>query len=160
MIDFIRSLPQGVFWYPLVLILVFALGRVVATMSRVSRRQRSAEKRTHVPGRYAHLVALATSDAHAREELERLCVGLLLDAAGYGGYSVERCRALKIEVAGSELEQALAYHLGDARQLPPEEGIDSRQPAESQGGRTLAGIGALPRVCQIVIREVERRTEE
>ena len=117
MIDFIRSLPQGVFWYPLVHALMVGLGRLVVAMSRVSQDRPIREKQTSPPGRYVHLVALAQTDAHAQTELERLCVGLLLEAKGHGGYSVDRCHALKNEAIGSELEQALTAHLGEPKTL-------------------------------------------
>jgi hypothetical protein len=163
MIEFVRSFPQGVFWYPLVLVLVFALGRLVVQTTRIARSRRTSEKSTHVPGRYAHLVAIASSDSHAREELERLCIGLLLEASGYGGYSVERCRSLMAEVPGSSLEQALAYHLGDTDRPPTTEQPTARAAAtaRTQADETAASaIKALPPLCQIVVKEAQKRTEE
>ncbi|MFP4376539.1 MAG: hypothetical protein ACLFP4_05805 [Spirochaetales bacterium] len=148
MIEFFRSLPQGVSWYPLTLVLVFMLGRLALRITKGSRPRRGRVRKRVRRSRYADTIAFAKSDGQTREELERLCIGLLLEANGYGPYSVDRCRLLMENAAGTELELALAYHLGD-RSDPP-----SPQEPVPPSAR------ALPPVCQIAVQEVQKRTEE
>ena len=116
MISLLRSLPQGMFWYPLLLFLTFSLGRVVWS---VSRQLSSGKSKTRPEsGHLASLVSLvqrAQTDQFAHQELERRCVGILLQASGYTGYSVENCRSFLRATPTSPATAAVEGHLAEVR---------------------------------------------
>ncbi len=144
MIDVLRSLPQGVYWYPVVAALVIAATRTILELAprrRTTSRQGSTA-RSSLLG-YATLIQRAGSDSYAEHELERLCIGMLLQASGYRGYSVDACRAYMRHGAPPELVPALREHLGDPKD-----------------GHTEAVGGTLPTRCELVLRELEHQTEE
>lgn len=139
MLDLIRSLPQGVFWYPLVLALAFIAGRgILALVPRREREQHFTSQTTTPLIGYAHLIRRAASDTLAQGELERVAMGLLLQAAGYRGYSVDACRGFIAREGDEELVALVESHLGD---------------------RTLEGNDRT-RLWKRLLDEVERRTED
>lgn len=144
MIDVLRSLPQGVYWYPVVAALVIAATRTLFELAprRPSTTQPAVPSRSSLLG-YATLIQRAGSDSYAEHELERLCIGMLLQASGYRGYSVDACRAYMKHGAPAELITALREHLGD-----------------SGDHRTEPTGGTLPARCELVLRELEHQTEE
>ena len=116
MIRLLASLPQGIFWYPLLLLFCIALGRVLWSVSRrpsVSHRNSGPES--------GHLIALkglvarAQVDHFARLELERRVIGLLLQANGYSGYTVENCRELSATLPDSPISNSIDRHLDDSQ---------------------------------------------
>ena len=112
MIDSLRSLPQGMLWYPLLLVLVFALGRVVLSVGRqfASRKLKTPPESGHLASLIS-LVQRAQTDRFADQELERRCIGLLLQASGYTGYSVENCRSFLATSPTSPATAAVESHL-------------------------------------------------
>ena len=151
MIAVLRSLPQGIFWYPAVAIMVVLTLRSVLTLRPpASDRPPRVASRGSRYSRYRSMIDRAISgdrrgrrDANGRArdalEFERVCVGLLLLAGGYDGYSRAACRDYIASSAGSELTEALAEHL---RGVP-----DPRVAADS----------GLPERCERVLRAVENQ---
>lgn len=139
MLDLVRSLPQGVFWYPLVLALAFIAARTVLGLVPRRREPAPAARATTTPllG-YAHLIQRAATDTFAQGELERVAMGLLLQASGYRGYSVDACRAFMAQETDDALVALIAAHLGD----------DELDGAERS------------RLWKRLLDEVERRTED
>ncbi len=131
MIDSLRSLPQGMLWYPLLLVLAFALGRVVLSVSR-----RFASRKLQTPPESGHLASLislvqrAQSDRFADQELERRCIGLLLQARGYTGYSVENCRRFLATSPTSPAAAAVESHLTENTTGSPGGGSPSFGPTD------------------------------
>ncbi|MBU8912852.1 MAG: hypothetical protein KOO61_02435 [Spirochaetales bacterium] len=117
MIDLLRSLPQGMLWYPLLLCLTFALGRVVWSVGRqfASRKLEPPAESDHL-ALLALLVQRAQSDRFANQELERCCIGLLLQASGYTGYSAASCRIFLATSPGSPAAAAVEGHLTEIEQ--------------------------------------------
>jgi hypothetical protein len=112
MVEFLRSLPQGLFWYPLVAFLVFSFGRAIWSVRWTARRSRSAsDAPADQLGSVVNLVHRARTDDLAEMEVQRRCLGLLLQLHGYGGYSVDNCRSFLSGVTDRELAEALTRHL-------------------------------------------------
>lgn len=154
MIDVLRSLPQGVYWYPVVAALLIVATRTLLYLT--PRRRATTEigtaARSTLHG-YATLIQRAGSDSYAEHELERLCIGMLLQASGYRGYSVDACRAYMKHGAPATLIAALHEHLGDPSDAPAESPCE--QSSEPRGtGSTLSTR------CELVLRELEHQTEE
>lgn len=143
MIDLLRSLPQGVYWYPLVAALVVSAVRTLVELAprRPPAPRTDPDAHSALLG-YATLIQRAGGDSYAEHELERLCIGMLLQASGYRGYSVDACREYMRQGAPNELVSALREHLGEA---PPR----------------LSGTGGtLPARCELVLNEIEHQTQE
>ena len=142
MIDALRALPGGVFWYPAVAIMI-----VLAVRSVLMLRPPASERPPHVGlrgsqyARYRSMIERATRGDRRGErdalELERVCVGLLLLAGGYDGYSRAACRDYIASSTRSELTDAVAEHLS---------GNPDR--------RIAAGSGLTER-CERILRAVE-----
>lgn len=131
MIAFIRSLPQGMLWYPTVLALAFVIGRSLWKTRRPDTRARATENvSTDNLAALTRLTTRARTDMNARRELERRCVGLLLQANGYPRYSVENCRAFLADTPDSDVTGALRAHLHDITQPA------NREPAQNAGNRS------------------------
>ncbi|HKJ84906.1 MAG TPA: hypothetical protein VKA06_02465, partial [Spirochaetia bacterium] len=104
MIDVLRSLPQGVYWYPIVAALLIVAARTLLELAprHTTMTEIGTPARSTLLG-YATLIQRAGSDSYAEHELERLCIGMLLQASGYRGYSVDACRAYMRHGAPTEL---------------------------------------------------------
>jgi hypothetical protein len=140
--DVLASLPQGVYWYPAVAVLVVIAVRALLSL-RTGRRAASrteAGAPSALAG-YASLVERARSDRLAASELERLCMGMLLQAVGYRGYSTDACRHYAGHGAPEHLVPVIVAHLEDA------------------GPMATAESGVLPARCELVLRELESITE-
>jgi hypothetical protein len=143
MIDAVGSLPQGLLWYPVVLVLAGLLIAVV-----VSLRQSKVRSQRRTPGVDSPLattlmrVERSRSDDYAQLELERYVIGLLLQANGYRGYTVELCRHYATHGAPAELSEVLLEHLGDRPHFE----------------RSADGI--LPPRCELIVRALEEQTKE
>jgi hypothetical protein len=149
MIAILRSLPQGMFWYPLLAFLAFGFVRVVLSVSRQFRSPKSAPAGGSDPLiSLAGLVDRAQTDNFARMELERHMIGLLLQVNGFTGYSVESCRSfvasLPANPAADEQAAAIESHL-----------TDSQRGTISVGA---SGSGLSARV-ETILEAVERITE-
>lgn len=142
MADALASLPQGVYWYPAVAALL-----VLALRSLLSLRngRPASPKRPASPpdafAAYASLVERARSDRFAATELERLCMGMLLQAAGYRGYSTDACRHYAGHGAPEHLVPIIVAHL------------------ENEAAAETAESGVLPERCERILREIESITE-
>jgi hypothetical protein len=90
---------------------------------------------------FTNLVSRSATDRFAESELERLCIGMLLQTAGYRGYSVDACRHYMDHGAPDHLVPALRDHLDDA--------------PRPIGRRT----GFMPERCELIVREIELTTE-
>lgn len=123
MIEMLRSLPQGIFWYPFIGFLLFSIGRALWSIRVAARRQRSpAGSDTDHLGSLAALVGRAVTDQFAEQELQRRCIGLFLQLHGYGGYSVENCRNYLRGTPPVEVGIAVTRHLERLEQQTPERG--------------------------------------
>ena len=117
---FLQSLPQGMLWYPAVLVLLIVAVRIVLDVARAPRRERPRIAR--VPSRFEEYEdRINLRSAHAT--LERNCIGLVLTAEGYSGYSVNNCRHYVENGASPEIRQVIREHLEDGgvmgrRELP------------------------------------------
>ena len=131
MIDLLRSLPQGMVWYPLLLVLAFALGRVVWSVGRqfASRKLKTPSESGHLASLIS-LVERAQTDQFANQELQRRCIGLLLQASGYTGYSVENCRSFLAASPTSPATAAVENHLTENRTGSPSGGSPSFGPTD------------------------------
>ena len=106
----IQALPQGFLWYPVVLVLLIVGVRIVLLTARKLRpsRRRSPAIRTRFQefeDRIGH--------PSLREGLKRSCIGMILTAEGYSGYSVANCRDFVEKGAPEEIRQAITDHLED-----------------------------------------------
>ena len=142
MTDFLGSLPQGVYWYPTVAALLVVAVRALLLL-RASRTA-STRPNANAPGAlagYASLVERARSDRFAASELERLCLGMLLQAAGYRGYSTDACRHYVEHGAPQHLVPVIVAHL------------------ENTAAAATAESGVLPERCEVILHELETITE-
>ena len=144
MIEFIRSLPQGMFWYPFLGFLVFSLVRAIWSVREGVRRRRPPADGLDRVDSVAALVRRAVTDQFAEQELQRRCIGMLLQLHGYGGYSVENCRSYLAGGPSPEVRSAIESHL-------------ERQ--DRQSPRRTTGDGVLSRETQIIITRIEALTE-
>lgn len=156
MLELLSALPQGLYWYPLVAGLVVITVRTLVGLWGGRREQPEARPHasTQLAG-YAHLIRRATSDSYAEAELERLCIGMVLQANGYRGYSVDACRHYTSHGAPPELAAAIEEHLGNAVRL----GASRRPPGET---RAFAGgpESTLPPRSELILRHLQTMTEE
>ena len=131
MINLLGSLPQGILWYPLLLFLAFALGRAVWSVSRqfAPRESKTSSRPDHLAS-LALLVQRAQSDRFASQELERRCIGLLLQASGYTGYSVDNCRTFLAASPTSLAVSAVENHLTEVEQGERAGGSASFRPSD------------------------------
>ena len=114
MADVLRSLPQGLYWYPVVLVLLGLLAAsVVSLRGGPGEKKQGAAPKGSAFALAADLAARARTDAIARLELERRLIGLLLQAHGYRGYSVDYCRHYAEHGASPEATRLLLDHLDD-----------------------------------------------
>jgi hypothetical protein len=123
MLDFVRSLPQGLLWYPAVIVLAVMAVRPIARLVRSS-----GKRRRHRSGGASRLEAY---DDRIRSEstdaaLERSCIGMLLVAHGYSGYSIANCRDYLSHGADETIQTALSDHLTGAPDRAAESGLPSR----------------------------------
>jgi len=144
-IDTLRSLPQGIFWYPFLGFLLFSLGRALWSV----RAAAGTRRKTHLPekdhiGALSALVGRAVTDQFAEQELQRRCIGLLLQLHGYSGYSVENCRKYLEGETPVEVGIALAKHLERLNQHAPERGTSR---------------GVLSNETETILQWVENLTE-
>jgi hypothetical protein len=144
MMDVIRSLPQGLFWYPLLLLLLVVMVRTVWLVThRRSYRVKSGATGADLLKSLELLVSKANSDWYSRQDLERRCIGLLLQLNGYAGYSIDNCRSYLSAAANTEASLAIGEHLSESEQ--------------GQRQKHLSGDGDS-RVAA-VLSEIERITE-
>lgn len=123
MMDAIRSLPQGLFWYPLLLILTAVVVRtILVTTGTFRRRHRKTARATDALEALQLLVNKAHADWHSRMELERRCIGLFLQASGYSGYSIDNCRRYVSRMEGMEASGIIAAHLQETEPRAPHGG--------------------------------------
>lgn len=143
MIEILRSLPQGVYWYPLVVALIIVIGRTLYELSdRSARRRTVAGPGGNELAGWITLIERAGIDSYAEAELERHLLGLILQAAGYRRYSVDACRDYVERGASPEIAAIIREHLGDVARAP----------------RTATG--SLPARATILMNEIERMTED
>ncbi|MFW5741677.1 MAG: hypothetical protein ACOC2D_00250 [Spirochaetota bacterium] len=142
MADILASLPQGVYWYPAVAVLVVIAVRALLSLPTGRRAGPRTEARApSALAGYASLVERARSDRLAAAELERLCMGMLLQAVGYRGYSTDACRHYAGHGAPEHLVPSIVAHL------------------EQPGTVATTGSGTLPERCELILRELEFITE-
>ena len=151
-IDLLRSLPQGVYWYPVVAALVIAAARALLVLApraerRLSRRPRAqfAPRLRHAhPARRQRLVRRA----RARTALHRHA------APGVGLPRILGRRVSSVHEARgtSRPDSRSREHLGEPNDLtdPTDTRLSQRRPSGS----------ALPARCELVLRELEHQTEE
>lgn len=148
--DLVSTLPQGLYWYPLVLGLLAYAGVVTIRLLRGDGRPDRAHRSvvSHGGG-FTSLIAMARADRFSELELERLCLSYLLQANGYSGYSTAACRSFMEALSDIELVLAIQEHLGDApreRRGEPAE-VDER-------------IAPLPPRCRTIISRLQSQIEE
>lgn len=142
MAEALASLPQGVYWYPAIAVLLVIAARALLSLRGTRRRApRSNPAAQGALAGYASLIERARSDQYAAGELERLCVGMLLQAAGYRGYSIDACRHYLEHGASERVAPAVAAHV------------------ENERDGATAASGVLPERCELVLREIESITE-
>lgn len=155
MLDLIRALPQGLFWYPLLLFLLVLAARTLWQIRPVqSARQGTEVEESGNLGSLSRLVLRARTDSVAQQELERRSIGLLLEANDFSGYSVDNCRRFAAGSSGTQSARDLvAEHLAEltGRGNGERSGGTARQ-----GGPGSAGAGSR---FHMILGEVERLAE-
>ena len=136
--ELFQSLPQGFLWYPVVAGLVFLAVRTILLARGAARRRsdqkgRPATRFEELDDRINH------RSAHA--SLERTCIGMVLTAAGYSGYSIDNCRRYLASGAPQEVERAIQDHLDGAPDRTGEQGL-------------------LPSRIETVLTYIESQTED
>ena len=154
----IESLPQGFLWYPTVLVLLIIGVRIILLTAR--RPKGRSVKPPALPTRFEDFEN-RINHRSSHEGLERSCIGVILTAEGYSGYSVANCRDFVEKGASEELRRVIIEHLEDGGRLATNgnglhgrlrrmvRGIGSRSNLRS-GGVEAAGQPLPPRVETLV----------
>ena len=135
--ELIQSMPQGFLWYPVILAMIVVAARTILLAWRTSGKRagpigRAATRFEEYDDR------INQESAHAG--LERTCIGMLLTAAGYSGYSIDNCRRYLGRGAPEQVERAIQEHLDGA--------------PDRSGPR-----GTLPSRIETVLTYIEKQTE-
>jgi len=134
MMELLRSLPQGLLWYPLLLVLAVALARALWLVRLRSPRGAAPPRMPDHFDALAHEVARARVEPTSRRDLERRLIGLLLQAHGYSGYTTDNCRAFVHAEADSPAAQAVMTHLAETQAAS-----EPLPPGRSASGRGVSG---------------------
>jgi hypothetical protein len=134
---FIESLPQGFLWYPTVLVLLIIGARIILLTAR--RPKGRSVKPPALPTRFEDFEN-RINHRSSHESLERSCIGMILTAEGYSGYSVANCRDFVEKGASEELRRVITEHLEDGGRLAKNgNGLHGRLRRMAGGGRLRAG---------------------
>lgn len=147
--SFFASLPQGLYWYPLITGLLIYAGVVLTRTSKGAKRRRRKSTIVESGNSYTSLIARARADRFSELELERLCLSFLLQASGFSGYSTAHCRAYLQDASDVGLILAIQEHLGDAP-------AKKRAAVASDDPR----LAPLPPRCQLFVKQLQEVIEE
>jgi hypothetical protein len=145
----LSSLPQGLYWYPVILGLLIYAAIVVVRSIQPQSGVRVRTPRTETGAGFTSLIARARADRFSELELERLCLSFLLQVSGFPGYSTENCRAYMHDIRDVDLILAIQEHLGDAP-------LTRRNPVAGADER----IAPLPPRCQLFVQSLQRIVED
>ena len=133
----IESLPQGFLWYPTVLVLLIIGARIILLTTGARRARRT--KPPALPTRFEDFDN-RINHRSSHEGLERSCIGMILTAEGYSGYSVANCRDFVEKGASEELRRVITEHLEDGGRLATNgNGLHGRLSRMAGGVRLPAG---------------------
>jgi hypothetical protein len=113
--ELIQSMPQGFLWYPVVLAMIVVAGRTILLA------RRGASRNVGTGGRPATRLEEFDDRVNQRAShagLERSCIGMLLTAAGYSGYSINNCRDYLERGAPEPVDRAIREHLDGVPEQP------------------------------------------
>lgn len=141
-----QLLPQGVIWYPtLVVLFVGAFATLYREVRRRRPRRASRGEEAEPVVSVAALIRRSRTDAMAMLELERRALTALMRLHDISAYSVPNCRLLATRYPEGRVRAAIDEHLENLHTEPGSRGSPYR--------------GTLPPRVAVILKEVERKVE-